>query len=51
MVVGVHHVELRGLGLELEVHVVLHLHLALLSALGGDEDDAVGTARTVDGRR
>ena len=31
------------------VHVVLHLCLAFLGALGGDHDDAIGTTRTIDG--
>ena len=31
------------------VHVVLHLCLAFLGALGGDHDDTIGTTRTIDG--
>ena len=51
IVFGAEHVERVGHLLPRIVGIVGHLSLALLAALGRDEDNAVGTARTVDGRR
>ena len=45
------HLVLAGDVLEPPVYIVVYVHLALLAALGGDQHDAVGAARTVDGRR
>ena len=45
------HLVLAGDVLETPIYIVIDVDLAFLAALGGDEHDAVGTARTVDGRR
>ena len=33
------------------IAIIRHLHLALLGFLGGDDDNTIGTLRTVDGCR
>ena len=47
--VSVQHVEFLGIEAPTQVQAVVELLHALLALLGGDDDDAVGTTRTVDG--
>ena len=49
IVVGAFSVVSSRLLLYRVVHIVLHLCLAFLGALGGDHDDTIGTTRTIDG--
>ena len=48
--VACHSVLVFGLSTPAVVGIEVHLHTSYLSALGGDDDHAVGTCRTVDSR-
>ena len=45
---GIHGFDLVGVERSSHAGIEVHLHLALLAFLGGDDDDAVGCARTID---
>ena len=48
IVISVQNIELLGYGLPAVVCVVADIHLAALAALGGYEDNTIGTTRTID---